>query len=214
MKKKKKIESAFVLFENASGYDKNLEGKMLEILKLIEKIDDPKAKYLRYKIFSRLDMAKYRKEEINAIREYMINIDEFEIRYTKIQRHKNGYFLTTDDQAKQIIKALLYEKLAELEMKEKNYDEALKCINSSIDLKEISESQVELKAKILSKSKKKNEILDFLNETKKSYDYQSVKDLNFQEISEIKNRTQYDTLRKYLVKLKVDNLLKEYEKVC
>ena len=185
---------------------KNREDVYLYILNLLKDEISSKAKALKVGVYSLLDKAKYRDDYILAIQEYLKDLDEDDIE--SLRRFKEKYYNKpiTYDVAKNTLRSSLLESLAQLEFKEKNYNDALNYMNEAIELADITQSMIKLKVDILLKLNKKNDIIEFLNNIKKSVDYQSVKDMT---ISEAVETTSKDILRKYFVKFEVDKILKE-----
>lgn len=184
----------------------NREDVYLYILNLLKDEISSKAKALKVGVYSLLDKAKYRDDYILAIQEYLKDLDEDDIE--SLRRFKEKYYNKpiTYDVAKNTLRSSLLESLAQLEFKEKNYNDALNYMNEAIELADITQSMIKLKVDILLKLNKKNDIIEFLNNIKKSVDYQSVKDMT---ISEAVETTSKDILRKYFVKFEVDKILKE-----
>ena len=180
----------------------NREDVYLYILNLLKDEISSKAKALKVGVYSLLDKAKYRDDYILAIQEYLKDLDEDDIE--SLRRFKEKYYNKpiTYDVAKNTLRSSLLESLAQLEFKEKNYNDALNYMNEA----NITQSMIKLKVDILLKLNKKNDIIEFLNNIKKSVDYQSVKDMT---ISEAVETTSKDILRKYFVKFEVDKILKE-----
>ena len=182
----------------------NWEDVYMYILNLLKDENSSKAKALKVDVYSFLDKEKYRDDYILAIQEYLKDLDEDDIE--SLRRFKEKYYNQpiTYDLAKNILRASLFERLSYLEFKRKNYNDALNYIDEAIELADITQSMVKLKVDILLKLKRKNGIIEFLNNIKKSSDYQSVKDMEFDEMLEITNK---DILRKYFVKFEVDMTL-------
>ena len=182
----------------------NWEDVYLYILNLLKDETSSKAKALKVDVYSFLDKAKYRDDYILAIQEYLKDLDEDDIE--SLRKYKEKYYNKpiTHDLARDMLKSGLLERLAYLEFKRKNYNDALNYIDEAIELADITRSMIKIKVDILLKLKQKKGIIEFLNNIKKSVDYQSVKDMTFDEVAETENK---DILRKYFVKFEVDMTL-------
>lgn len=174
------------------------------LLKKTGKPVDPISKYIYMIIYERLG-AKYRKECIEYTKMYLDDILIGEVYQKQNYENRNGYPVSFKE-AEAMYKCIFLNSLAELEFKEKNYEEALKYIDIVLETNpKLSHFYVEFKVKILKKLKR--DVIPFLEEMQTKEEYKI--DENLKDIIEYPERLRFEASRKFFFKMHVDSLLEK-----